>query len=143
MRILRNDEIKEAYGKFLDKMEWSYFFTLTTVYGLTEKSARRLVERWFNKFKITGSRLFWGSEKYESKDGCHMHGLLFMPVNEQKLLFKETGINKFQRDINKMWHEVSGGNNRAQILRFDNKKDGGGYCTKYINKNSCDYDLIF
>lgn len=133
-------------AEWLTDYEWTYFFTLTTRYPLSVKSARRMVERWFNKIYVKDSRIFWVCEKNECSDGSHLHGLLY--VNNDADLFGKEQFNPFGKCI-KAWQEVSRSNkedmkgfNRCQFKRYDNKRGAAGYCAKYITKYSADYDFI-
>jgi hypothetical protein len=146
MRKLHNVNVKMA--EWLNRFKWTYFFTLTTGYELTIKSARRLAERWFLLMGVPGSRIFWVCEKNECRDGSHLHGLLY--INDNDPLFGSEVFNPFQKCI-KTWQIVSRNNskrrgeynfNRCQFKRYDEKKGAAGYCAKYLLKKNADYDFI-
>ena len=66
-------------------MRWTWFATFTTPYELTLKSARRLVERTgkaWQKLDPT-CRIFWVAERFEVKDGYHLHALVYARNGEK------------------------------------------------------------
>jgi len=134
-------ELKNAYVEYLDEIPWDYFLTGTTRYDLTLKSARRLIERWYEKVRLEGqSKLFWVAEPFELKDGHHLHGLLQMPG---------TGPQYFNVMVN--WWQWATGNqegskenwNALNLKKFDPKRNASGYCSKYLLKAHSDYDILF
>ncbi len=147
--MLKNRSL-EVYVKWMAKMEWSFFMTGTTKYEMTLKSARRLVERWFEKLDIDGARLFWVAERFEIKDGHHVHGLLYVPSS--CTLFEPVDREVYMKIINS-WQVVTGNTkkdgqfskdnwNRIELQKYDKGKGAAGYCAKYISKEMGDYDFI-
>jgi len=146
---------KKAYVSWLEAQEWTFFITGSTRYELTLKSLRRLMERWFEVVKTDGSRLFWAGEKFELKDGYHGHGLLYIP--NDRLEIDPDNIFLFQRLVD-AWQLMTGnkavanhngkiewskeGWNALHLKRFEKKRGGGGYCSKYVFKEGADYDLL-
>ena len=67
-------------------MRWTWFATFTTPYELTLPSARRLVERTVKEWrKIDASaKVFWVAEKFELKDGYHLHALVYAKDGEKR-----------------------------------------------------------
>lgn len=152
-------DTRKAVIKYLESLPWTFFLSGTTRYELTPKSNRRLIERWYNGFLIEpcqannftpyyyagirtkGSKLFWVSEPFELKDGCHGHGLLYLP-----------GYIPNESDFNRLidhWQLVTGNKDRSRenwnalnLKLYDPKRKAGGYCAKYIMKDSADYDIL-
>jgi len=77
-RKSRKREMWAEYSAFLSKLKWTWFATFTTPYELTLKSARRLVERVADRWRKEDPtvRVFWVAEKFELKDGYHLHALV-------------------------------------------------------------------
>ena len=78
-RRSRKRDAWSAYSQWLSSFEWTWFATFTTPYELTMKSARRLIERTVDQWrKIDPTcRVFWVAEKFELKDGFHLHALVY------------------------------------------------------------------
>jgi hypothetical protein len=138
---------KKAVISYLEALPWTFYLTGGTRYELTLKSVRRLMERWYNKFKVDQSRLFWVAEKFECKDGYHGHGLLYLPEPERAVadLFK---IDYFPGLIDQ-WQWATGNKdkdrskwNALNLSHYDKKRGAGGYCAKYVFKDDADYDLL-
>ena len=75
----RDAEYAESLAKWLQEQDWKRFVTLTTQYTLTIPSARRLNERFINRLRqevFPSAKMFWVAEPFETKDGCHTHGVL-------------------------------------------------------------------
>jgi len=132
---------KEAYADYLSSEGHSHFFTLTTEYNLTLKSARRLAERTFHNWNavIPDIKGFWVAERFKDKYGYHIHGLLFLPKafksQEDFVLLldgyqKATGYRKVDR-----WQ-------RIDLRRIKRRSsDAHEYVAKYVSKSiNVDYD---
>ena len=62
--------VKESYINWINELDWTFFTTLTTKYELTQKSARRAVERFHRHLKEISDnqcKIFFVTEKYEVK----------------------------------------------------------------------------
>ena len=152
------------YAHWLQHYNWDYFCTFTTGYELTMKSARRLMVRFKNiAERETSSELsiFWVCEKYEMKDGFHLHALMKVDPpkdgkrkgelfhQDPKTLFKGL-IDSYQlaagakKDMHTgKWNTF----HRVQFKKFNPKQKAGLYCTKYVMKEQgkrieADYDLF-
>ena len=141
--------LKNAYVEYLDTIPWTFFFTGTTRYDLTLKSARRLADRWYDAIKVTGESLFfWVAEPHELKDGHHLHGLLKYPpvrFGFERLYDTwqwATGNTVVPNKESKLkWNKAT--HNYVHLKDFDPKLNASGYCAKYILKQHSDYDLLF
>jgi chitodextrinase len=139
-------EVKKGYIDYLGTFNWNTFITGTTKYELTLPSARRLVERWYNTFNHVGTALFWVAEKYEVKDGHHIHALLQGNVPYRQLIDNwqwatgnKSDFVSAQGDFK--WHKDTW--NRIDIQKYDNRRKAGGYVSKYVFKKHADYDLLY
>lgn len=149
----KNLKYKNSLVNYLESISWTYFFTGTTGYELSLKSARRLANRFFEGFKSEGSLLFWTGERFECRDGYHIHGLIKTPNPygsldpENKILFQAL-IDTWQSAVgNKAvsnhdgkisWQSWS----RVDLQAYDPKRGASGYCAKYILKKNADYDIL-
>ena len=139
----------QQLAEYLGKLRWDFFMTGSTGYELTLKSARRLAERYCNNLP-SGSLLFWVAEKFECKDGYHIHGLVQL---------SDSGLRRSKRSIaimGQLWQVATGNKclfNHSDEIRWEiwNQIDNSpyikgvgaaGYCAKYINKKKADYDLL-
>jgi len=137
-----NIQLKEETAKWLDGQDWDFFCTFTTKYTLTEHSARRSMERLYDRItqKWGGSRFFWASEPFDRKDGCHTHGLLYFHDRQWKEL------NADFDGLRLAWQIVSKGDpsgkkcNASNLSRFKQGRGASLYCSKYIMKTGADYD---
>lgn len=120
------NQLNQEYAEFLDSIPWDYFCTFTTPYELTLKSARRLSNRIARTINIPrAGKMFWGAEKFECKDGYHLHALINSPVPKHVLW--EWYFEKYGRN---------------SITNYDSGKSGSYYVTKYISKELSDWDII-
>lgn len=156
-----------AYSDWLQAMRWTWFATFTTPYALTLKSARRLVDRTVLAWqKLDPScRVFWVAERFELKDGYHLHALVyakngqeyfgeFLQVYQAMARGKVVGnrdgkpvraVDRFQDgqrdpDAKPKWC-------RIELRKFDPKRAAGDYLVPYMFKEQtrgqgADYDLL-
>jgi len=151
--------IKTSYAEWLNSFEWDYFVTLTTHYELTLKSARRLAERWHEKMRKHDFEpiLFWVAERFETKDGYHIHGLLklnrklkkheFVFITElYQIVSGACSVNDLTSTINNKEKRKKLSWNRIDLSRYLESKNGGAYCTKYVLQEQqnklAEYDII-
>lgn len=144
----------EAYATWLNGHEWGHFVTYTTAYELTQKSARRAMERNFDLLSKFGkSKVFWASEPFDAKEGQHVHALI------------QTAPNVRVGDIAEVWQIASGNRpkigtarhaakmakragekskwNRVDIQKYIPSKGAHSYVGKYIMKTGADYDFLY
>tara|TARA_B100001057_G_C22653513_1_gene873037 strand:- start:189 stop:671 length:483 start_codon:yes stop_codon:yes gene_type:complete len=144
--------MKEAYIKWLNEEDWTFFSTLTTRYELTQKSARRAAERFHSYLKEISDnqcKMFFVSEKFELKDGFHLHALINLPEKFHEFIHFNKIISSWQlaagtfhqkMDENGFYQDQKP--SRIDLQKYDKKKGAKGYCAKYIFKKSCDYDIL-
>lgn len=115
----------EQYTAWLQEQEWSYFATLTTRFPLTLKSGRRLMVKLAkNTCQTRDDMIFWVAERFEARDGYHMHALVKSRMSAE--------------EIWTWWFKRYG---RAQVLAYDPNVGGAGYVAKYVTKAVADYDI--
>lgn len=141
---------KQSYSEYLADNGYNYFFTLTTQYHLTLKSARRLAERVISNWKKLDPtiKVFWVAERYKNKAGYHLHGMFAVREDLTDKLWYQNFLNAFQRatgveqwqriDLRRI-HEVREGTKSKR--KWSEKPSA--YCSKYIVKKSVDYDFHF
>ncbi len=152
--------LKSEYAHWLNSFKWTHFVTLTTQYELTLKSSRRLAERFHAKLKEHGFEpiLFWVAEKYENKDGYHIHALLKLnrKIEPHEYIFitelyqivsgtlslrdlLNTPKDELGKRTYKKW-------SRIDLQRYSKGKKGTAYVTKYVMKENnrlhAEYDIL-
>ena len=146
---------------WLQGQEWQMFVTLTTPWELTIASGMRSVERFFdrarkNVFNGAEARMFYVMERYELKDGYHLHGLLNYDITSVM------GVPNLPQVLSHTWNVVSGAYGRQMRLyddyngriikprrhfrssftRYDAKRSAGKYCSKYLLKRHGEYGIL-
>jgi len=167
--------LQEAYATFVEKFivaqtandlfGQSWFATLTTQYTLTLPSARRAAQRFVDVAKRKQHKIavFWFAEKYEAKDGYHLHALVsstatrselnelwsvasranrsnaLQIANENNIAIKDA---IFASDNEPYLREVMQSRSNFKLLKAGGK--GGAYASKYITKGGgvTDYDIV-
>ena len=82
--------MKESYIKWINEEEWTFFTTLTTRYELTQKSTGRAAVRFHKSLKEISDdqcKMFFVSEKFELKDGYHLHALINLPEKFYEFIY--------------------------------------------------------
>jgi len=169
--LQKNKEYAKSFSEYLLQNEWCKFVTLTTQYELTLNSARRLAGRFYKNlctkvFPGCKPKFFWVAERFECKDGYHLHGLLWYSkewypegcniVEVLDATYQEAAGSGFfivALIIPGMFNLVQESDekiNPAQIHKFrcsfseyDTKKAGARYCTKYLLKKYSDYEILY
>jgi hypothetical protein len=151
---------KSEYANWLNSYKWTHFVTLTTPYELTLKSSRRLAERFHAKLKEHNFDpiLFWVAERYENKDGYHIHALL--KLNRQLEHHEYVFITEIYqvvsgtltlRDLLNAPKDENGRTtykkwSRIDLQRYSKGKNGTAYVTKYVlkenNRQHAEYDIL-
>lgn len=131
LAMQRNEFIK-GFIQLVDQYEWDYWTTFTTTRQLTMKGARRLSQNIAidfckpSPFKYTG--LLWVAEKFDVKDGFHIHALV-----RSNLTIK--GFLERKKDKPDRY-------GRIHIEPYDPTLGAQGYCAKYITKDVIsDWDI--
>lgn len=123
-------EITKVNNGFPNGEAW--FVTLTTRYELTLKSSRRAIGRFTDYLRSKGRSLHavWFAEKFEVKEGYHLHALVASDAPREEL--KEA------------WSTISKCAARSDFRKYKVGKRGGEYASKYISKKgtTTDYDFI-
>lgn len=143
----------QSYVNWMGEKDWTFFMTGTTPYELTDKSARRLAERYFLKLQPYCDGMFFVSEKFELKSGMHLHALMNCPYEAPFQTYFNfwqiaTGNKPVFNDKGEITRWSGFGNEnstcaRIQLKRYDPKLGAEGYCGKYCFKKRGDYDFFF
>lgn len=131
---------KSELSAWLGEMPWSFWSTFTTRRELTEKSARRSMALVGDILKAEGYdfRIFWAAEPYDTKEGQHLHALIYFEGIEQL-----SDNSQYFEALRKAWHTAIGDNQARQYHeRYNSQLGARYYVAKYISKKLCDYDML-
>lgn len=138
-----NNESKKAWAEYLGSIRWNYFATFSTPYELTDKSARRTINRFHETIKSCNLPciIFFATEPFDLKEGYHLHCLIKIEGDS---------ISKYMQKkiIAETWNKVTGTSkiegkgSRVHLENYIKKLGGNNYVAKYINRPNADYDLI-
>lgn len=92
----------QAYTDYLNSLPWDYFVTGSTGYILSLQAARRLAMRFHNMLP-SNSRTFFVSEKFECRDGYHIHMLVWI----EKSKLSPRSIHYGDPDFDRPWEDYS------------------------------------
>jgi hypothetical protein len=114
-----NNRKTQDYTDYLNSLPWDYFITGSTGYTLSLKAARRLAIR-FHNLLPSGSRTFFVSEKFECKDGYHIHALVWIEksrLSPKSYNYGDPDFNRSKEEysieaLSKLWQKATG--NRAR-----------------------------
>jgi len=147
-------KIQNPYLPWLAAQPWTFFCTGTTRYQLTQKSARRLAERFYKAVMNQGEsvNMFWASEPFDVKEGHHIHFLMYIKSFVPDNALFDTLVNLWQWTTGNKTLFIYAGTNRIEwqkhtwnainLRSYDNKRGAAGYTAKYMNKTRADYDYI-
>jgi hypothetical protein len=127
---------KNGLADWLNVQDWDLWTTLSTSYELTLPGARRAVTRFHDKrSKFSPCRVFFATEKFDVKDGFHLHSLWKFEGN----IFKKENYKDFVAD----WRTVCR-TDKANVYSEKYYKEFGAhkYISKYITKEITDYDFF-
>ncbi len=84
--------------------------------------------------------IFWVAEKFEAKDGYHLHGL--MNYNPETF-----PANNGWEVLSQTYQITSGASRKGEKFRvkfdkYNAKRSAGKYCAKYLLKQCSDYDFL-
>lgn len=130
------ENAKNGLAQWLNNQQWNLWTTLSTGYELTLPAARRSMLRFHDKVSQTNpSKVFWAAEKFDVKDGFHLHTLWKF---DNKIHDKET-YQKFVNDWRTCCKTKS-----ANVYSKTYKMEMGAhkYISKYITKEVTDYDYF-
>lgn len=127
---------KIVLSDWLNNQDWDLWTTLSTGYELTLPASRRAMIRFHDTVsKKNPCSTFWASEKFDVKDGFHIHTLWKFENNISK---RET-----YREFVKDWR-ITCNTKDANIYSKRYNMDMGAhkYISKYITKEITDYDYF-
>lgn len=134
--VSRSEKVAIAYSDWISTIPWNWFCTFTTPYELTIKSARRAMDRFFNRTQsmtMNPQAFFWVAEPFECKDGWHTHGLYLSDL-PFKAIIEAYQITSAAKRNNTYA--------RIHLSRYNARMAAAKYCAKYIMKRYGDYDLL-
>ena len=146
-------------SKYLAGIEWDYFVTITAKHELTERSARRVMDRYVERVQSAGDGsmrykgtdrdgvTFWVAEPHQ-RTGYHLHALVKLPRRFAKVGRKTKWwfmLNSARRAVggkpwlNKkgelgLWHRVE-----VQTYKGYTASE---YVAKYVTKTLVDWDVF-
>jgi len=130
--------LQDGWAQYLDMQPWSLWTTLSTGYELTIPAARRSMIRMYDQCsKIFPCSLFWAAEKFDVKEGYHIHSLWGFDGNVQQR-------DKYQQFVDN-WRLVTQTDKTQSSVyseRYDKSRGAHYYCSKYITKKITDYDYF-
>lgn len=126
----RNDlcPIAKEMARWVSRHKWTHWCTFTFSRETSANSARRQIERFFNRFNDSGLKtLYFVIERGDRYERIHLHALGNFSTNTIADVCWE------------FWKSKIG---RCQIRPFE--KEGGAveYITNYIEKETIDWDLL-
>lgn len=127
---------KNGLANWLNNQEWNLWTTLSTGYELTLPGTRRAMIRFHDKVSKTNPcQVFWAAEKFDVKDGFHLHTLWKF---QNEIHNRETYC-QFVND----WRTICK-TNSANVYSKTYKMEMGAhkYISKYITKQITDYDYF-
>jgi hypothetical protein len=127
---------KNGLANWLNNKEWNLWTTLSTGYELTLPGTRRAMIRFHDKVSKTNPcQVFWAAEKFDVKDGFHLHTLWKF---QNEIHNRETYC-QFVND----WRTICK-TNSANVYSKTYKMEMGAhkYISKYITKQITDYDYF-
>jgi len=142
-KIEKGHNLVIEYGNWLNTYEWTFYCTFTTRYSQSQSSARRAMERLYNNLnrRFPKMRIFWCTEPFDLKEGCHNHALIYLPY------FGTNGLEKCKSKVLYAWQVVTKANLDLKcafthILPYDKNAGGNFYSAKQSNRKNSDYDMF-
>lgn len=117
-----NNPKTQAYTDYLNSLPWDYFITGSTGYILSLPAARRLAAR-FHNLLPSGSRTFFVAEKFECRDGYHIHALIWIEKSRLRPGNFCYGDPKYNisdddysiRRLSELWQLATGNKDRKEV----------------------------
>lgn len=148
----------ESLATWFETLQFTHFCTFTTSKPITNRSARRIAQKIFNKLDYgidPTATMFWASEPFSTKsdevetvgsksamyskntERFHLHALI---------RFCDLSVSSGGPELLKKWYSKSYG--RCDVSRIRNSAQynqwaASIYCTKYTLKKRADYDIHF
>lgn len=128
------------YADWFNSLPWDFFCTFTTKYSMSLRTARRFMERLYERLKKINPKIWftWFAEPFDTKDGYHTHALIYFGDSPLKDL-KQCNLL-----LRKIWNQLSGQQANDKYTTFSPYvKDRGAheYVAKYLFRNNADSDF--
>lgn len=146
------------FAKPTSDIECAWFTTLTTQYTLTLSSARRSIDRFVSLIRcdMYQVRLIWFAERYDAKDGYHLHAIVCSTAPRKKLNDywstaakpnKNHEIAISHANQKAIVHDIKESKlhkSRSAFVKYSNRGGGASYMSKYVSKGGTgiDYDIV-
>ncbi len=131
----------ESYGDWLESYDWNFYCTFTTDYTLSVTSARTRMELLTANLKrhLGNVSIYWVSEPFDTKYGCHTHALIKVPEH-----LVQNGPSYIERN----WHKLTRvkkfrGYNKTHIQPYIKGRGAHYYLGKYLHRHNADFDFSF
>ncbi len=116
------------YARHLDTYPWTHFGTFTTKQALSQKATFRLASEIASQIHClmipSKLKMFWVAEAFNSRDGYHLHCLLYCPREQDIVHLKH-------------WYK------RYGLCKILPKRGGASsYVAKYLHRDNNEYDYI-
>ncbi len=131
-------QLLNAWGDFLDSIDWTSFGTFTSYYSLSKNGARLKMERMTEILKPEQPdifRMFWVAEAFVSKE-YHIHALIKLdhpPIAASAII-----INAWHKVCPPAGYKM---HNRVLVEEYDQTKGGRFYLAKHINSPNVEYGI--
>jgi hypothetical protein len=132
--------LQEAYGNWLNTINWTHFVTLTSYYPLKPYAARMKMQRFGEYLRYIlkdDFNLFWVVEQCYDKGGVHIHALL--RINNPPIAPKSLIVHAWHKEAKPAGY---GKHNLVHIQDYDPSKGGNYYVVKYIGNPDADHDIL-
>jgi hypothetical protein len=128
--IQKTNKTNEVWARYLINFDWKIFGTITFDKPKSLHSAKRFMDDIINKVRKR-NKLYTCFYVCELNDnGYHVHFLMNCKLDRLKPIMAliEISINK---------------SNKSEIEKYDYKKLGSKYLTKFLDKNPDSYEIYF
>jgi len=133
------DTINGSWEKFLRSFEWDYFGCVSYRWSISLNTAMERMTSYFEKlgkkYKTAEMRLFYVCEQNKTRDGYHVHFVLWTDV-EHKTDVKSFTENHFRGKAAEPFANT-------KIEKYDPNEGGIGYLLKEILQNQDGYDYLY
>jgi len=128
--INRLDKSNQIWARYLVNFDWKIFGTITFDEPKSLISARKYMDEIYHKVKSKNIlyTLFYVCEL--NKNGYHVHFVLNCKKERVDLIISQIKENIHTKNV-------------SEIDKYDYKKLGSTYLTKFLDKNPDSYDIYF
>jgi hypothetical protein len=117
------ERIRTEMASWLAKFEWEWWCTFTWRYDIHPYSARKCFEKFWQRYDVD---YFYALEWFNTRDAVHAHALMKNTTGMRRLTIMDLWFAKY---------------GIARIWAYNKKLGASFYCSKYIVKEICDWDI--